>query len=350
MADIFLPKEMTIQWHLTKTCNLKCLHCYQNERGKSELSLDELVSVFIEIRKFIQKYRCATQFNLTGGEPLLRNDFIDLLTVIRHYFSNADINILSNGLLVDNDTAKKLKDFEINAFQVSLEGGKEINNRIRGNNTYERLSKKVDILRKHNIPVTLSFTLSSENLNEFENAIAFAKQHDIRVIWFDRMVPIGTAMSSDLSKRDLSKNDIKAFFQRVSLLRKAEQRSNSELYIRMHRALQFLDAKDEPIYRCTAGRNIMTIMSNGDLVPCRRMPIVMGNLLNESLINLYENKLARLKMLDYDSVAEGCEECEYKLSCGGGAKCLSYALYGNAQKKDPHCYHLDPKVSDDVRN
>ena len=56
--------------------------------------------------------------------------------------------------------------------------------------------------------------------------------------------------------------------------------------ISMYRALQFQMTNDYP-YACTAGKSLLTVMENGDLVPCRRMPIVVGNLLKDNMYKLY---------------------------------------------------------------
>ena len=60
-----------------------------------------------------------------------------------------------------------------------------------------------------------------------------------------------------------------------------------ETRVTMSRALQF--CKQEKFHiKCTAGTKLLTVMENGDLVPCRRMPIVLGNVLKENLLEIYK--------------------------------------------------------------
>ena len=83
-------------------------------------------------------------------------------------------------------------------------------------------------------------------------------------------------------------------------------------------------------------KEIELVMENGDLVPCRRMPIVVGNLLSENLYDLYQNS-PTLRMLREDTTPEDCRGCEHESLCRGGLKCLTYALHGDLNHKDAGC-------------
>ena len=89
-------------------------------------------------------------------------------------------------------------------------------------------------------------------------------------------------------------------------------------------------------YTCTAGKSLLTVMENGDLVPCRRMPIVVGNLLKDNMYVLYK-KSDVLKGLQKDTTPDDCKKCEHSRKCSGGLKCLTYALYKNLNHKDVDC-------------
>ena len=111
--------------------------------------------------------------------------------------------------------------------------------------------------------------------------------------------------------------------------------ANSNTHISMYRALQFQKTNDYP-YACTAGKSLLTVMENGDLVPCRRMPIVVGNLNEENMYELYKNSQV-LKDLKRDTTPDECIGCEHDKKCQGGLKCLTYALYKNLNHKDAGC-------------
>ena len=105
--------------------------------------------------------------------------------------------------------------------------------------------------------------------------------------------------------------------------------------ISMYRALQFQKTNDFA-YGCTAGDTLLTVMENGDLVPCRRMPIVVGNLLTENMYDLYVNNSV-FKELRKQKIPDDCAECEHSEMCHGGLKCLTYALYKDLNHKDVGC-------------
>lgn len=110
---------------------------------------------------------------------------------------------------------------------------------------------------------------------------------------------------------------------------------NNITTISMNRALQFQMTNDFA-YGCTAGNTLLTIMENGDLVPCRRMPIIVGNLLKSTMYDLYENNEI-LKELRKNKIPDECRNCEHSEMCHGGLKCLTYAMYNNLNHKDPGC-------------
>jgi radical SAM protein with 4Fe4S-binding SPASM domain len=133
------------------------------------------------------------------------------------------------------------------------------------------------------------------------------------------------------------------FFQIMQQARSdAQRRWFRRTEVAMHRALQFLVAGGTP-YHCTAGDRLITVGSNGDLYPCRRMPIHVGNLLETSLAELYyESDLFRA-LRDRSRISDGCDGCMFTKLCRGGLKCLSYAVNGDPFTADPGCWlHRDP--------
>ena len=112
-------------------------------------------------------------------------------------------------------------------------------------------------------------------------------------------------------------------------------RGNGNANIASDRALQFLECGGKP-YSCSAGKTLMAIMPNGDVYPCRRLPIKVGNILEQSMLNIYSQNES-IKALQND-ICHECNTCYYHHTCNGGLKCLSYALYQDYSRKDPHCW------------
>ena len=87
----------------------------------------------------------------------------------------------------------------------------------------------------------------------------------------------------------------------------------------------------------------MTVQPNGDLLPCRRLPIPVGNLMKTSLVDLYyDSELFRA--LRAHRVSEGCQSCAYSAQCRGGLRCLSFAVTGDPFQGDPGCWRICPKT------
>ena len=115
----------------------------------------------------------------------------------------------------------------------------------------------------------------------------------------------------------------------------------------MNRALQFQSGQVQP-YHCTAGDTLITVMPNGDLFPCRRLPIRAGNLLETPLAALYHCDLFRA-LRDRTRVCQGCESCLYAHLCGGGLHCLAYAVTGSIFHADPGCWlRSEPEITEAI--
>ena len=115
--------------------------------------------------------------------------------------------------------------------------------------------------------------------------------------------------------------------------------------VKMHRALQFLTLRkhgerDAAPYRCSAGRTLLAVMPSGAVYPCRRMPVEVGRLPQQNLGAIYEASPFLQALREPDRAPAGCEACEFKQSCNGGLRCLSYAYYGDPFKADPQCFRL----------
>ena len=114
----------------------------------------------------------------------------------------------------------------------------------------------------------------------------------------------------------------------------------SRTEVTMHRALQFLVGGGQP-YHCTAGDSLITVQPNGDVYPCRRLPIRVGNLLETPMAELYYSSDLLCALRDRNCVSHGCEACYFARLCRGGLKCLSYATANDAFVADPGCWLAD---------
>ncbi len=273
---------------------------------------------------------------VTGGEPFVRSDFFDLLEIFSRNKKLFSFAILTNGSFIDALLAKKLKKLNPAFIQVSLEGKPETHDRIRGQGNYEKTVQAIRHLVKQGICTYISFTAHKDNFREFHSVARKGRRLGVQRVWADRLIPHGCgAMIRD---RIMTSDENRDFL----LLMNKERRKTGwfrrrKTEVSMHRALQFLVAGGQP-YKCTAGNSLITIMPDGDLYPCRRMPVSVGNVLENSLADLYENSELFRRLRDRKEIPAGCSPCLYKNICRGGLKCLSYAVSGDPFAGDPSCW------------
>lgn len=328
-----MVKRFVLQWHLSETCNLKCLHCYQEKHKPIQLEYEKLYDIYNQYKHLLKKLNMKGHINITGGEPLCNPHLFKILDLIKEDSEFISFSILTNGTLITENIAKKLADYNPYYIQVSLEGGKKTNDYIRGTGTYERIAQGIINLRKYNIFTSISFTATSLNYKEFPKVVKYARKYNVNNVWSDRYIPLGDFKDKRLSLNcDQTREYLTIMKKERDKLRKIKDNITT---ISMYRALQFQMTNDFA-YSCTAGDTLLTVMENGDLVPCRRMPVVVGNLFENSMYELYENN-SLLKKLRVNKIPDECSACEYSDLCKGGLKCLSYAIYNDLNHKDIGC-------------
>jgi radical SAM protein with 4Fe4S-binding SPASM domain len=103
------------------------------------------------------------------------------------------------------------------------------------------------------------------------------------------------------------------------------------------RALQFLAGDGAP-YRCNAGADLLALLPTGDVLPCRRLPIVVGNVGQTPLADLYDEAELLRQLRDRERIPGRCVACAHARTCGGGLRCLAYAVTGDPWAADPGCW------------
>ncbi len=321
-----------LQWHISEACNLKCKHCYQEDHKPVQLDFDTLLSFLNQYRELLSELKIKGHINLTGGEPLCSPYLFKLLDEFKKDSDIYSFSILTNGTLLTKELAEKISEYNPEYIQVSLEGGKRTNDFVRGEGVYKKVGEAIKLLKKNKIFTSISFTATKINYKEFPLVVKYAEKLGVDNVWSDRFIPLGTDYDKEFImnvEETQEYLDIMAK-ERVRLIKK-----HSNTHVSMNRALQFTRTQNYA-YHCNAGRELLTIMENGDLVPCRRMPIVVGNLIKDNMLKLYKtNKI--LKDLQKEVIPEDCLTCEDAKQCQGGLRCLTYALTGNYKLKDPGC-------------
>ena len=340
---IYIPHSLLLQWHITERCNLRCSHCYQEGYSGEELGYQDMLRILEQFKVLLEFWRGETSshpvrahITVTGGEPFARQDFNDLLEVFSSNKNNFSFAILTNGSFIDQTLARQLANFNPLFVQVSVEGNQATHDKIRGSGNFEQTVTALKHLVRERIRTFISFTAHRNNFREFTEVARLGMKLKVARVWADRLIPWGTG--STLKNQVLTPDETREFFE---IMYKARTKVSHDWFgqteIAMHRALQYLVVGGKP-YHCTAGDTLITVQPNGDLYPCRRMPISVGNLMETPLIDLYYKSDIFLALRDRYRISDGCQSCSYTKLCRGGLKCLSYAVTGDPFKADPGCW------------
>jgi radical SAM protein with 4Fe4S-binding SPASM domain len=348
-TDGFVPQRLLLQWHITGKCNFHCTHCYDS-KNQIELSTETLMKILNQYVDLLKKWNIRGHINITGGEPLLSKNLFPLIDRIFEEKETVSYAILTNGTLLNKEYLEHLRKTDCRFIQVSVEGDEEIHDSIRGKGSFKKLTDALKLVKKSGIKSMISFTLHKKNMNEFDSVVRFAEKMKADFVWSDRLIPIGTG--EQMKEFMLEPKELETFLK--NMYRKRKELLGHfwpKTEIKMHRALQFLPFLNNSTsnvhpYRCNAGRGLITILPDGSIVPCRRMPIIVGNILEQNLetIYCYSPLLNELRRNDRDPKA--CAECGQASQCKGGLRCLSFAYYGDPFRADPQCYLIQESLPD----
>lgn len=338
-----LVRDFSLQWHLTEKCNLRCKHCYQNLTYlKQEISFKKKISLLERIVKFCKLIKKRPRIAFTGGEPFaIKRELKQILEWCNKKHPEIKLSILSNGVLIggeDISYLKKLKNLEY--IQISLEGLKERNDFIRGSGVFKKAVDTIGKLKENSIKVAVMCTLTRLNYDDVIPLINFCEKLGVDYFGIDRIVPEGEG--SNLKTFMVSPLELKEIYYKIALKQKEFIEEGKKLKIVMKRPLWCLikeeyknELKDLDIGgACAAAFNGLTIMPNGDIMPCRRMDMVIGNAIKQELIDIWYGSEVLWNLRE--RMGE-CSSCEYKNKCYG-CRAIAKAIKGNYLAKDVQCW------------
>lgn len=338
-----LPGHLLLQWHVTERCNLRCAHCYQEGLPQPELDWEGLLEVLEQFGALLaalarRRGRAPTaHITLTGGEPFVREDFPRLLRAVHAERARWSFAVLTNGTLLDEATVALLSELGAGFVQVSIEGAQVTHDRIRGVGSHALAVDGLRRLARHGVPTMVSFTARVDNYREFPEVAQLGRRLGVGRVWADRMIPLGHGDLDQVLSPEQTR-------ELVSLLAR-ETKRGGRTQVAAHRALQFAADGGAP-YRCSAGGSLLTILANGDICPCRRMPTIVGNVRQAPIAETYLGSPVLRDLRGRMEPPAGCEGCYYARTCAGGLRCLSSAVHGDPFVADPGCWLARSGVPD----
>ncbi|MBN1191702.1 MAG: radical SAM protein [Dehalococcoidales bacterium] len=287
---------------LTHRCNSRCIMCNIWKHGLEKPDIKDLEMDRQKILDILADplFSDLVELDLTGGEPHLRNDLVDLVTGISALKSSRfpglrSIIITSNGFLTERITAnyrrilEALQNTGIDLVSVnSLDGIGETHDRIRGiPGAYAMVSETLNNLsglqkEYTNFFAGIKATILPENAGELENILELALSkglfHIISPVFFTE----GRFRNPEKKgKYTLGSEE----YKKIRSLYSGHDLQSNYYY---SQTLQFLTTGQKR-WKCTAGYNYLFIEFDGQVYPCEMISEPVGNLKEHSPAEIWNN-------------------------------------------------------------
>src|SRR3972149_116024 len=192
-------RRPVVVWSVSRRCNLNCVHCYtdsHNEDYPGELTNSEARTMI----KIWSDFKIPALL-LSGGEPLMRKDLFELADYARGL--NMRLTLSTNGTLIDQKMAKRIKETGFSYVGISFDGIGEVNDKFRGmEGAFDLALRGVKNCMEVDQKVGLRLTLTRRNYEDLHNIFDFIEKEGIQRACFYHLVYAGRG--SDLRKDDLS--------------------------------------------------------------------------------------------------------------------------------------------------
>lgn len=340
-----------VVWNITRQCNLRCRHCYSaaGSKEKKELGTGEALDAVDKMADTGVAYVA-----LSGGEPLARQDLFRIIERINE--RGMAFSIATNGTLLTREKARLLKEAGCLYIQVSLDGANpETHNSFRGTDSFKEAVQGARNAVEEGIHVGIATTVTQHNYGEVPNIIDLSERIGAKTFMHYNFIPTGRGR--DIRSLDISPE------QREELLKmlasEAGKREMSILstacqYGRVcveghaaHLSMTHFDAgkmeKDNPLASlaefiggCGTGRLYCSIEHDGTITPCTFIPISLGNIKKDRLLDVWLNSKTFRKIREREKFFGNCGACSHRNICGG-CRARAFSYFGDLQAPDPGC-------------
>ncbi|MBV4419524.1 putative heme d1 biosynthesis radical SAM protein NirJ1 [Clostridium tyrobutyricum] len=347
-----------VVWNCTKTCNLKCRHCYANaddRRYEGELTFDES-------KQFIDD---LSDFNVpvilfSGGEPLMRRNFFDILGYADKKHIRSTIS--TNGTLLDRDVCKTLKKLNVGYVGVSLDGIGENHDKFRGvKGSFDSALTGIRNCRSSGQKVGLRFTINKNNYRELEDIFYLIKEENIPRVCFYHLVYSGRG--TGMIDEDITKDETREVMDLI-MRKSLEFGKNTEiLTVDNHADGVYAYLKSLKLFK-NRSENILNLLkvNGGNRCGMAFADVdFYGNVHSDQFTwqynfgNIRENKFSDIWKSGSHKILKGlrdrkgllkgrCGKCRWIDLCNGNFRTRAEAVYGDFWQQDPACYLTDEEI------
>jgi len=334
-----------ISWNVTRRCNLECTHCYLPANTRKEnaaLSAPDELSTkdAFQLIDQIAAVNPEVMLILSGGEPLLRGDIFDLSA----YASGKGMMVVmgSNGFLIDESVARKLKQSGVSGISISLDSIEPtIHDDIRSyKGAWKSAVAAIKNCKMAGLSVQINTVVTSRNCEELPGLMNFSRVLGVTV--FSPFFLVCTGRGEELT--DISPQQ----YEQVLSLIVDSQGKYGDMMIRtrcaptVRRILYNKDPESSLLKmgtgRCLAGSSYCRITPEGDVTPCPYLSVSTGNIREQDFKDIW-NKSELFGSLRNPSLKGKCKGCAFRLVCGG-CRARAYATYNDYLEEDPWCSYI----------
>jgi radical SAM protein with 4Fe4S-binding SPASM domain len=350
-----------VVWNITRTCNLRCVHCYSDSHARKyegELSGAEVQRTLDDLAAYKVP---AVLFS--GGEPLTRPDLLDQIAYA--VGKGLRVTLSTNGTLIDLPVARRLKELGLTYAGISLDGIGQTNDLFRGKQgAFDAAVRGIRNCQSVGQKVGLRLTLTRRNCMDLHEIFDFIEQEGIQRACFYHLVYSGRGNQADeltatevRRAMDIIIQRTESFHQRglsKEILTVDNHADNVYVFFKLRernpeRAAQVYEwMKWNGGGANSSGIGISNINWVGDVHPDQFwQTAVLGNIRERPFSAIWsDNSIPLLAQLrNRLPLLKGrCGACRFKEICGGSFRVRALQVHGDPWAPDPGCYLSDEEI------
>lgn len=278
----FFASPLGCQLEITQKCNLRCIHCY-NRSGESYSPYKEEIcdDMWKKVTKQLVEmgiFVCV----ISGGEPLLKKKLtFDLMDILHK--GGVWLVLISNGMLIDEDTVKKFLKYNFLWIQISIDGAcPETHDSIRNKKgAWGKAVRAAMLISRRGLPLVIASTIIKRNINEVEDLIDLAYLTGAKRIVIDRFTPIGRG-AINFQELCIPKQEEKVMYD-VLKKKYLEYRSRMQVIKALSPEISL---RYDSIFPCSS----FIVRPNGDIRIDCVAPFSLGSIKDTDIHEIWEKK------------------------------------------------------------
>jgi radical SAM protein with 4Fe4S-binding SPASM domain len=350
-----------VVWNITRTCNLRCVHCYSDsyaQKYPGELTIEQARGVIDDLASFK-----VPALLFSGGEPLTHPHLFELMEYAAG--KGLRLTLSTNGTLLDETVAQRLKQLGLTYAGISLDGIGETNDKFRGKvGAYDAAVRGMRNCRVVGQKVGLRLTLTKRNCQDLHQIFDFIEKEDIQRACFYHLVYSGRGNTADeLTAQDVRRAmniilsrtlDFHRRGLKKEILTVDNHADNAYIYLKLQ---QTDPARADVVYQWmkwnggganSSGVGISNIDTQGNVHPDQFwQSATLGNVKQRKFSEIWtDNSIPLLAQLrNRLPLLKGrCGACRFKEICGGSFRVRAAQVHGDPWAPDPGCYLTDEEI------